>query len=32
MNLCFLFGKIISEINFKFVFNSRNISIVYLKI
>ena len=32
MNLCFLFGKIISEINFKFVLNSKNISIVYFKI
>ena len=32
MNLCFLTGKIISEINFKFVLNSKNISIVYLKI
>ena len=26
MNLCFLIGKIISEINFKFVLNSKNIS------
>ena len=32
MNLCFLFGKIISEINFKFVLNSKNISIAYFKI
>ena len=32
MNLCFLTGKIISEINFKFVLNSKNISIVYFKI
>jgi len=32
MNLCFLIGKIISEINFKFVLNSKNISIVYFKI
>ena len=32
MNLCFLIGKIISEINFKFVLNSKNISIAYFKI
>lgn len=27
MNKCFLFGKIISDINFKFIINSKNISI-----
>ena len=32
MNLCFLIGKIISEINFKFVLNSKNISIIYFEI
>ena len=32
MNLCFLMGKIISEIQFEFVLNSKNISIVKFKI
>ena len=32
MNLCFLIGKIISEIEFKFIINSKNISIAYFKI
>ena len=32
MNLCFLIGKIISEINFKFVLNSKNISVAYFKV
>lgn len=32
MNLCFVIGKIVSEINFKFVLNSKNISITYFKI
>lgn len=32
MNLCFLIGIIVSEINFKFVLNSKNISITYFKI
>ena len=27
MNLCFLAGKIVSDINFKFIINSKNISI-----
>jgi len=30
MNICFLSGKIISDINFKFIINSKNISIAYL--
>lgn len=32
MNLCFLIGKIISEIEFKFILNSKNNSIVIFKI
>ncbi len=32
MNLCFLIGKIISDIEFEFVLNSRDISIVRFKI
>ena len=27
MNVCFLIGKVISEIEFSFIFNSKNISI-----
>ena len=29
MNLCFFSGKIISEIEFEFIINSKNISIAY---
>ena len=29
MNICFVFGKIISEINFEFIINNKNISIAY---
>ena len=32
MNLCFLIGKIISEIEFKFVLESKHISIVVFKL
>ena len=32
MNLCFIIGKIVSEIEFKFIINSKNISIAYFKI
>ena len=32
MNLCFVIGKIVSEIEFKFIINSKNISIAYFKI
>ncbi len=32
MNICVLIGKIISEIEFKFVINSKNKSIVYFDI
>ncbi len=28
MNICFLYGKIISEIDFKFIINSKNVSVV----
>lgn len=27
MNLCFLLGKVISDIEFKFIYNSKNVSI-----
>lgn len=32
MNKCFFIGKIISEINFEFVINNKNISIAIFKI
>ena len=32
MNLCFLTGKIVSEIEFKFIINSKNISVVMFEI
>ena len=32
MNICFLIGKIISKIDFKFIINSKNISIAIFKI
>ena len=32
MNLCFIIGKIISNINFDFCINSENISITYFNI
>ena len=32
MNLCFLSGKIISDINFKFIINSKHISIAYFNV
>ena len=32
MNLCILLGKIVSEIEFKFMINSENKSIVYFNI
>ena len=32
MNLCILLGKIVSEIEFKFIINSKNKSIAYFKI
>ena len=32
MNLCFLGGNIISDINFKFIINSKNISIAYFNL
>ena len=32
MNLCFVIGKIISDIKFKFIINSRNISVVLFEI
>ena len=32
MNLCILLGKIISDIEFKFIINSKNKSIVEFKI
>lgn len=34
MNLCFLYGKIVSNIDFKFMINSKNISkaVFYLKL
>ena len=32
MNLCFIIGKIISDIEFKFIINSKNISVVIFKI
>lgn len=32
MNICFLIGKIISEIEFKFILNSKNISIAIFEI
>ena len=31
MNLCILFGKIVSEIEFKFIIKGKNKSIVYFK-
>ena len=32
MNICFISGKIISDINFKFIINSKNISICYFNV
>ena len=32
MNICFISGKIISDINFKFIINSKNISICYFDV
>ena len=32
MNLCFLIGKIISDIDFKFIISSKNISVVIFEI
>ena len=32
MNLCFITGKVINDIEFKFVLNSKNISISYIKL
>ena len=32
MNLCYLSGKIVSDINFKFIINSKNISIAYFNL
>lgn len=32
MNLCFIIGKIISDIDFQFVLNSKNISIAIFRI
>ena len=32
MNICFIIGKIISNINFNFCINSENISITYFNI
>ena len=32
MNLCFLIGKIVSDIEFKFTINSKNISVVIFEI
>lgn len=32
MNLCFVIGRIVSEIEFKFIINSKNVSISYFKI
>ena len=32
MNLCFLMGKIISEVEFDFVLNSKNISVASFKL
>lgn len=32
MNLCFLSGKIVSDISFKFIINSKNISIAYFNL
>ena len=32
MNICYVIGKIISEIEFKFIINSKNVSISYFKI
>lgn len=28
MNICFIYGKIISEIDFKFIINNKNVSVV----
>ena len=30
MNLCFLLGKLVIDIEFKFIYNSKNTSIVFL--
>lgn len=32
MNLCFIIGKIISEVEFDFIINSKNISIIIFEI
>lgn len=32
MNLCFITGKVINDIKFKFILNSKNISIAYFKL
>lgn len=32
MNLCFLIGKIVSEIEFKFILNSKNIAVTIFEI
>lgn len=32
MNLCFLMGKIISEVEFNFILNSKNISVASLEL
>ena len=32
MNLCFISGKIVSDINFKFIINNKNVSIVYFNL
>ena len=32
MNICFLIGKIVSDVEFKFVLESKNISIVIFKL
>ena len=32
MNICFFIGKIVSKINFKFIINSKNISIATFKL
>ena len=32
MNICFIGGKIISDIKFKFIINSKNISVCYFNV
>ena len=32
MNLCFLLGKVKSDIEFRFIYNSKNTSIVFLEL